>query len=433
MDFLTYINKAVTPYQAIDTLREYLKEKGYTELDAGSIWSLKQGGRYYTVPFGTSIYAFNIGDHYRERGALRIGGGHTDYPCLRIKPNPEMIEADYMRLDVETYGGLIVSSWLDRPLSIAGRVMLKSDDAFDPIAVNVDFARPLLTIPNLAIHLNRDINKGYEYNKQTELLPIIGLLSEKFSRDNYLLELLAGELNGGKYGFNYRIDVDNILDFDLYVYDCEDAVFLGAENEFISAPRLDDQTSCYGLITALADSENADKISLVALYDNEEVGSLSKQGADSLTVNYILEKIYAGLGFETSALRDAMFKSMMLSADVAQGYHPNFSAKYDPKNHCICGNGVAIKTNYSQKYATDTEALAIVKRLCQVYGIEYQTYANRSDIAGGGTIASIASSHLPMKTVDLGVPILAMHSAREFMGAKDQVYLYQLAKAFFEN
>lgn len=479
MAFKDYISNGTTPFQVVDNTAEILKEKGYEELDIGKSWLVNKGGKYYTKIYGTTLVAFVPGSFMNGNSKFHIAVAHTDHPCFRIKPNAEMWDADYLKLDVEVYGGPILSTWLDRPLSIGGRVTVKSENPYEPRLYNLDFKRPLLTIPNLAIHMNRDANKGVEYNKQTELLPIIGLMKENLSKDNFLLELLAKEISeqfhagevrdeassvsdnyGSTEGLNgeieffdffdnsnsvteselakeiktkadYFIHPEDILDFDLYVYCAESGCELGIDNELYSSPRLDNLTSCYALVSGL--KENPERLNLIALYDNEEVGSRSKQGADSEIINIILRKIYRGLGFNENVIDEAVFGSLALSVDVAHGYHPNYGGKSDPNSKVICGSGFAIKLNYSQKYATDTQAVGIVQQLCEKNNILYQKYVNRSDIAGGGTIGSILSSHLPVRTVDIGVPVLAMHSARELMAIEDLESIAKLVEAFFEQ
>lgn len=422
-EFIEYIKKGTTPFTVVASGAEVLNAKGFTQLDLAKEWRLNAGQGYYVNVYGTTLLAFVAGSSYESGMPIHIAAAHTDHPCFRVKPSPEMADNGYLKLDVECYGGAILSTWLDRPLSIAGKVALRSDEIYNPRTVIVDFKRPLLTIPNLAIHMNRDANKGQEYNKQTELLPIAGLIRDELSRENFFMEYLAKEIGA---------DAADILDFDLYIYNAEESCALGLDNELMSAPRLDNLTSCYACLNGIcSDRLSDDRLSLIALYDNEEVGSRSKQGADSSLLRIILEKIYKGLGYDVTALNEAIFKSMALSVDVAHAYHPNYPGKSDPNNKVICGEGFAIKLNYSQKYATDTEAAASVMQLCDKNSIPFQKYVNRSDIAGGGTIGSILSAQIPMRTVDIGVPILAMHSSRELMAASDLEALRLVVEAFF--
>lgn len=418
-EFLEYINTATTPYTAVNFSATILEERGFEALRMGKPWTLKSGGSYYVTIYDTSIVAFTVPKNVDEMVTMRVCTAHTDFPCFRVKPSPEMQEKGYLRLNVESYGGGIWNTWLDRPLSIAGKVSLKSENVFAPNVRMVDLKKPVLTIPNLAIHMNRDVNKGVELNKQTELLPIAGLLTEKLSKDNFFVEYLADEL---------KVKSEEILDFDLYIYNAEKGCTVGLYDEFVSAPRLDNLSSCYALLNGIGASDN--HLNIIMLLDNEEVGSRSKQGADSALIRILLEKIYTGLGLSAQNLNDAIFDSMALSVDVAHGIHPAYPGKSDPKLNVVCGNGFAIKMNYSQKYATDTEAIASMEQVCQKADIPYQKYVNRSDIAGGSTIGAIFSSQIPMRTVDIGVPILAMHSARELMAGKDLESLEAAVKEF---
>lgn len=422
-ELLGFLEEATSPFHVVEAAKGMLSAKGFFELDMKKEWMLKSGGKYFTVPYGTTLFAFAVGETFDEGKPIRIASAHTDYPCLRVKPKAEMEQDGYLKLDVEVYGGPILNTWLDRPLSIAGKVALKGEDSFNPEAKLVDFHRALLTIPNLPIHFNRDVNKGVELNKQKEMLPIIGLISDELSKDNFVLELLAEEL---------CVDEKDILDFDLYIYNEELGCRLGAREEFLSAPRLDNLSSCYAGIVGLSDEENnADTLSILALYDNEEIGSRSKQGADSMITNILIEKIYDGLELNRRAINVSILRGFMLSMDVAHAFHPNYPEKFDPNMHCITNKGVVIKLNYNQKYATDTEAVGTIVQLCEENDIPYQKYVNRSDIAGGGTLGVISAAYLPMKGVDVGVGIMAMHSAREIMGFEDEEHLVNLVKAFY--
>lgn len=419
---LNFLNTSPSPFHAVENSARLLEESGFTALDFSKEWQLEKGGSYYTTLYGTTLFAFKIGSALNDDHTFRLASAHTDYPCFRVKPHPEMCEKGYLKLNVSPYGGMIRPSWMDRPLSLAGKVALKSKDIFHPEMKLVDFDRPLLTIPNLAIHMNPEINKGVELNLQTDLSPVLGLLTDELSKDNFFLNLLAKELS---------VTPEDILDFDFYIYNWEKGCCLGMNEEFISSPRLDNLTSVVGCLTGLLNSENKNTINVIFLYDNEEIGSKTKQGADSVVANVLLEKIYAALGYPPLKVYETLFKSFMVSADVAHGLHPNFAGKCDPTHQPKLGQGVVLKINHSQKYATDVKALAIMRQLCDTWHIPYQDFVNRSDMPGGGTLGSIASSWLPALTVDLGLPLLAMHSAREMMGTADQDALNRLICAVF--
>lgn len=421
-DLLDFLNRSPSPFHVVENSCELLKEGGFEELAFSEEWSLKKGGSYYAKLYGSTLFAFQIGSDLDEQHSFRLASAHTDYPCLRLKPQPELCEKGYLKLNVATYGGMIRPAWMDRPLSLAGRVALKSNDIFHPRMKLVDFKRPLLTVPNLAIHMNPDINKGLELNPQTELSPLLGMLAKEWNKDSFFLDLLAEQLS---------VPAADILDFDFYVYNWEQGCLLGAKEEFISAPRLDNLTSVFACLTGILSSQSQNTINIICLYDNEEIGSRTKQGADSISTNLLLGKIYAALGYPPRLAYNTLYKSFMVSADVAQAFHPNYPSKCDPTNQPKLGEGVVLKINHNQRYATDTKALAIIKQLCHAYDIPYQQFTNRSDMGCGGTIGSIASSWLPAMTADLGIPLLAMHSSRELMGAADQEALNQLIASFF--
>ncbi|WP_130863368.1 M18 family aminopeptidase [Bacilliculturomica massiliensis] len=425
-ELLSFIKKGTSPFHVAAESAKILDAAGFQSLDLCRDWNLQRGGRYYVTVYGTSLFAFHIGEKLETSHSLRILSAHTDHPCLRIKPAPEMTSKSFLKVNVECYGGLIRNTWMDRPLSVAGRVTLKGDSVFAPRTRLVEISRPLLTIPNLAIHVNREINSGQELNPQNDMLPIAGLLEDDLNQDTFFYDFLADELG---------VPPEDILDFDLYVYNAEDGCLLGLRNEFLSAPRLDNLTSvmaCLKGITAAGNGDvNGKSVSLIALYDNEEVGSQTKQGADSMITTILLKKLYAALGISEARMYDNLLAGLMISMDVAHGYHPNRPDKNDLTNFPQAGGGFALKINTSQRYATDSAALGVIQQLCAAHRIPYQKYVNRSDIPGGSTLGSLSSAWLPMLTADVGVPVLAMHSARELMAAGDQDSLNRLAMEFF--
>ena len=458
-----FIKKAVSPYHTVEESRKLLEEAGYKALQLDGDWKIEQGGKYYVIPFKTSLFAFSIPvgciakssaakskeSTFKKKGSIHIAAAHTDFPCLHIKPVAELEQRGYLRVNTEIYGGPILNTWLDRPLSIAGRVLLKSDDIYAPREVIVDFKRPVLTIPNLAVHYNREVNDGVKLTKQNDMLPLLGMLNDKLNKNSYFVDMLAKEIKEKK---------ENILDFDLIVYNAEDPAFIGLDREMLSSPRLDNITSCLALVEGLINSDMADEssvarltgktaktgkaaynnnngINLIALFDNEEIGSETKQGADSELLRLILRKIYkssAGLKNADEITLDTDLRNgFLLSVDVAHALHPAKGEKYDPINNMRMGDGVTLKLSANQRYTYDGVAVASLQQLCDKYGIKYKKFVNNSDMPGGGTLGPIISSHLPMYTVDIGVPILAMHSARELMGASDQDELVKLITAFF--
>ncbi len=423
MALLDYIKLATTPHQAVAAGADILKEKGFEELVLGKAFDIRKGGKYYLTAYGTTLIALTIGEHTEENQSFHVAAAHTDHPCLHIKPKAELAPGKYLKIDTEIYGGPILNTWLDRPLSIAGRVALKGEDVYHPVLKLVDFKRPIATIPNVAIHFNRKVNEGIELNKQSDMLPILGLFEEGMNKNDYFIDLLAKECSVAK---------EEILDFDLYVYAVEEGCFAGVNEEMISAPRLDNLTSCYALLHGISGEVRKDGINAAILFDHEEIGSRSKQGADSALLKMVLEKVYAALGFRADALSDSIFNSFLFSVDVAHAVHPHHPEKYDPVNQAHFNEGIVLKLNSNQRYTFDTEAVAIAQGICEANSVKYQKFANRSDVAGGGTLGPIISGWLPMKTVDIGVPILAMHSARELMGRKDQEYLENLMTGFYK-
>lgn len=422
MNLLDYISKATSPHQAVFAGSEYLLKKGFTELQLGTTFPVKKGGRYFITAYGTTLIAFTVGANTTASQSFHVAAAHTDHPCLHIKPKAEMAPGNYCKLNVEVYGKPILNTWLDRPLSIAGRVALKGADAYHPVLRLIDFRRPIATIPNLAVHMNTKVNEGTELNKQSDMLPIIGLFEEGMNKNDYFLSLLAQELSVAK---------EEILDFDLYVYAAEQGCLVGINEEMISSPRLDNLTSCFALLEGISDKNRDNGINLAILFDHEEIGSRSKQGADSALLGMLLEKIYDGLSFDRKELTDSILNSFLFSVDVAHALHPHRTEKYDPVNQAYMNHGIVLKLNSNQRYTFDTEAVAIAQSICDACGVKYQKFANRSDVIGGGTLGPIISGWLPMKTVDIGVPILAMHSLRELMGKQDQDYLETLMKEFF--
>lgn len=422
------LKKGVSPVQAVSACEERLEAAGFERLEYKEEWNLAAGGKYFVNHYDTTLFAFTVGNDWGEGMApqIRIAAAHTDFPCLRIKPSADVLTAGYAQVNVEVYGGAILNTWLDRPLGIAGRVAVKSDDVFAPIVREFVSDKNLLTIPNLAIHMNREVNKGVELNKQTDMLPILGLVTDDIlpaeqRKVDYFLTFLAEELS---------VEKDDILDFELTVFCKEEPQYIGLANDFISAPRLDNLNSCAALVSAIIDAKRTEGINMIALFDHEEIGSRSKQGAASILLHDMLLRILKEIGREATAERD-LYQSMILSVDVAHGLHPNQMGKMDITNKPVLGKGFCIKEASSQSYATDCEAIAIIQQICEAKNIPYQKFVNRSDMAGGGTLGSIASALLPVKTVDIGIPLLAMHSARELMGTADQQALKDLTEAYF--
>lgn len=418
-ELLDFIASAPSPCHTVTASAEKLRRAGFEELELGGAWQLSRGGRYFVRVYGTTLLAFTVG----AAGPLRMAAAHTDFPCFRLKPAAGLVREGYGLLNVETYGGLILRSWLDRPLGLAGKVVLRGEDAFHPEMRLVDFGRPLVTIPSLAIHMDRDVNKEGALNPQKDMLLLAALFGGEAEED-WWMQALA-ELAG--------ISAEDILSYELSTYPWEQGCTLGLAEDLVSSPRLDNLTSVWacleGLVAATKDGVS-DGVRLVALFDNEEVGSRTKQGAGSAVLMEVLRRIYAAE--DGARLSAALAGGFLLSVDVAHGLHPNHMSKSDPAVRPVLGGGVVIKQAASQAYAGDAEAVAIVRALCEERGIAHQDFVNRSDSRGGSTLGSIASALVPVRTMDVGVPILAMHSARETMGAADEMALTALVQAVLE-
>lgn len=374
------------------------------------------------VHHDTTMFAFTVGRDYQAEDMVRIAAAHTDYPCLRLKPNADFMTNQYAQVNVEVYGGAILNTWFDRPLGVAGRVAVKSADPFAPKMVSYRSKKPVMVIPNLAIHMNREVNRGVEINNQVDLMPVLDVIPKEQKTTDYFLTFLSEELG---------VETSDILDFELNTFCMEEPCYIGIKDTMISSPRLDNQTSVAAIVQALLSSQREHGINLIALFDHEEVGSSSKQGAASIMLHDMLRRILRCLGNSEEQIDRCLYDAMLLSVDVAHAFHPNKQGKSDITNKPVLGQGFCIKEACSQSYATDAEAVAIVCQICERMQIPYQKFVNRSDIRGGGTLGSIASTLLPVKTVDIGVPILAMHSVRELMGAKDMEFLTEAVTAFF--
>jgi aspartyl aminopeptidase len=417
----TLVTASVSPYHCIMTAAQKLSHAGFEELPLANTWNLEKGHSYYVNAFDSTLIAFCVGEELEEIPSLKLAASHTDWPCLKVKPNPEVTSLKYGKLNVEVYGSPLLGTWFDRPLSMAGKICVIGSSPMETKTIFVDFSRPLLTVPNLAIHMNRDANKGVPLNAQVDLLPLITRINDTLNKDDFFLDALAKEADVKK---------EDILDYEIYIYNWEKGMQLGLQNEFYSSPRLDNLTSVQACISGIIDHPCSKGIRGVALYDNEEIGSRTKQGASSALTERILEKVFLSLGYSREVFLSSLLGGFMLSMDVAHAIHPNHMEKCDIKNQILMGDGVSIKLAASQAYATDATSTGMIEAICRANDIPYNKFSNRSDMRGGSTLGNISSTLLAMRTVDVGIPILAMHSARELMGAKDQEALVKLAKAY---
>lgn len=423
-ELIDFIYESPTSFHAVNSIKKILDSYDFIQLREEDRWELKKGGRYYVVKNHSALTAFVVGNGKVEEKGFRIIGAHTDSPTFRIKPAAEMTaENHYVKLNTETYGGPILSTWMDRPLSVAGRVAIKSDDLFSPVIKLVNIRKPIMIIPNLAIHMNRDVNSGVELNKQKDMLPLMALINDEMEKDNYLLNTIAKEAD---------VKPSDIIDFDLFLYEFEKGTIMGLNDEFISSPRLDDLSMVHAGITAIAKPSESDSTNVMVCFDNEEVGSTTKQGADSQLLSNILERIVLSMEGDREDFFRAISKSFMISADLAHAVHPNVGEKHDPQNRPLINKGPAIKVSANMKYTTDSNSSSIYAQICSNANIPYQWFVNRSDERGGSTIGPISSSHLDIKCVDMGTPILAMHSVRELGGVLDHTYVTKSFEEFYK-
>ncbi len=425
-DLLSFIAQSPSAFHVVKASEDMLHSAGFLPLMWGKPWQLERGKCYYVKVFGSAMFAFRVGKSGRGKRGIRMAAAHTDFPGFRVKPIASMKEDGYGLLNVEPYGGLILSSFLDRPMSLAGEIVLRGEDAFHPDVYLVDIARPLMIIPRLAIHMNRDVNtKGEKLNRQTDLAPIAALLDENCGED-YFRAKLAREIDRKP---------EEILSYDLTAYPVAAGCTLGFDGEMIASPRLDNLASVRAALDGLIDSNNAsgDGIDVVALFDNEEIGSRTKAGASSGLARELLEAIYRALSLDADDLAEDIARGFLISVDAAHALHPSHAEKADPTNRPRLGRGFVIKEAASGAYVGDATSAAVVRSIADDAKIPYQYFANRNDIPGGATLGSMLSASLVMRGQDIGVPILSMHSARETMAAADQESLTRFITSFFAS
>lgn len=434
---IDFLQESPVNFLAVQATAQRLEEAGYRRIDpTQAIAEVKAGDKLYVTKNDSSLYAFHIGKQPMSESGFRLICAHCDSPTFRIKPHAEMVcEGGITKLNTEVYGGPIMSTWFDRPLSLAGRVIVRGKDALHPVTRLLHVKRPLLVISNLAIHFNRQVNDGVKLSKQKDMLPLLGIVTHQLEAGNMLLHLITTELG---------IEAADILDFDLYLYDFTPAMTVGVHNEFISAGRLDDLSMVHAGLEALiatADTTPEDT-HILAIFDNEETGSQTKQGAGSPFLASMIERLICAFNATNAkkesslpaggeSLYRAIEQSFMISADNAHAWHPNYSEKYDPTNHPVLGGGPVIKYNAAQKYASDAVSGAIFAEICREAGVPSQRFVNHSDVAGGSTLGNILASSLPLRGVDMGNPILGMHSIRETGSVKDHEYCIKAFTQFF--
>ena len=418
-EVLDFIKRSPSCFHAVSELSKILDNAGFTRLRECESWKITRGGKYYTTRNGSSIIAFTVGEKL-DNYHFQITSSHSDSPSFKIKEHAELKgKGGYIQLNTEVYGGMISSTWLDRPLSIAGRVLVKNDNIISNKLLAFD--RDLVLIPNLAIHLNREVNNGMKYNNQVDMLP---LFSAGECSENSYDELIANELG---------VDKDDIFSKDLYLYPRAEQSIWGAKEEFISSPRLDDLQCAYTSLKAFINSNNEHAVNVYSCFDNEEVGSGTKQGALSTFLYDVLQRLNNSLGFANEDYYTAVAKSFMISCDNAHAVHPNHPEKTDAENCTYLNKGIVIKFSANQKYTTDAISASVFTELCNRANVPVQKFVNHSDIAGGSTLGNLSSQKVSMHTVDIGLPQLAMHSAYETAGIKDSKYMIDALTEFYNT
>ena len=422
---LDFLDASPVNFLAAKNIAGELEKAGYKKIDPREpIGNVKAGDKLYVTKNDSSVYAFHIGRQPMAEAGFRMICAHCDSPTFRIKPNAEMLcEGGIVKLNTEVYGGPIMSTWFDRPLTIAGRVIVRGNDALNPKTLLLHVKRPLLQISNLAIHFNRQVNDGVKLSKQKDMLPILGIINDELEKGNLLMNIICGELN---------IKPEQILDFDLYLADATPACTFGVHDEFLSSGRLDDLSMCFAGLEAMIDTDTTDATKVLAIFDNEETGSQTKQGAGSPFLSMMLQRIAQAQSGSAEAWYQAIERAFMISADNAHAWHPNYSEKYDPTNHPVLGGGPVIKFNAAQKYASDAVSAAVFAEICREAEVPCQRFVNHSDVAGGSTLGNILASSIPLRGVDMGNAILAMHSCRETGSVADHLYTVKAFTQFFK-
>ena len=427
---LSFLDASPVNFLAVKNLTEELQQHGYRRIDTTeALGTVKAGDKFFVTKNDSSIYAFQIGRKALAETGFHMICAHCDSPTFRIKPHAEIdCEGGIVKLNTEVYGGPIMSTWFDRPLTLAGRVIVKSKDVMSPTTLLLHVKRPLMQISNLAIHFNRQVNDGVKLSRQKDVLPILGIINDELEKGNLLMNIILKELNKQQ-----TVAREDILDFDLYLADATPACTFGAHNELISSGRLDDLSMCFAGLEALLASQPTDTTQVLAIFDNEETGSQTKQGAGSPFLSYMLKRIALAQGGTEEAYYQAVERAFMISADNAHAWHPNYSEKYDPTNHPMLGGGPVIKFNAAQKYASDAYSASVFAGLCKKAGVPCQRFVNHSDVAGGSTLGNILASSIPLRGVDMGNAILAMHSCRETGSTADHEFCVKVFTQFYQE
>lgn len=423
LELIDFLYDSPSAFHGVKSVKNLLDKNGFVEVKEADKWNLKSQGKYYVIKNDSALIAFVIGDENIDEAGFRLIGAHTDVPGFRIKPNPQMTaEGKYVKLNTEVYGGPILHTWYDRPLAIAGKVAIKGASPLKPETKLVNINRPLLIIPSLAIHMNREVNEGYKINRQIDTLPLLGLINDSLEKENYLIKILSEELNVNK---------EDIIHFDLGLYEYEKGLLIGMNEELISSGRFDDMWMVYAGVKALLDSKKNSATKVMICIDNEEIGSETAQGANSTLLNNLLERITLSVGLDREGYYRALANSIMISADLAHAVHPNLMDKHDPTNRPVLEGGPVLKIAASGSYSTDSFNGAVFAEVCKSAGVPFQKFVNRSDVRGGSTIGPITSAKLTIPVIDMGAPVLGMHSIRELASVKDNYYTIKAFTEFF--
>ena len=423
LELIDFLYDSPSACHGVKETQKILDKNGFIEIKEADKWDLKAKGKYYVIKNDSALIAFEVGTGDIEETGFRLIGAHTDVPGFRIKPNPQMIsEGKYIKLNTEVYGGPILHTWFDRPLSIAGKVSLKGASPLKPETRLVNINKPLLIIPSLAIHMNREVNEGFKINRQVDTLPLLGLINDKLEKEDYLMNILSEEL---------QVNKEDILNFELGLYEYEKGMLIGMNEELISSGKFDDLWMVYAGIRALVDSRENAATKVMICIDNEEIGSLTAEGADSTLLNNILERITLGLGKGREGYYRALANSIMISADLAHAVHPNLGDKHDPTNRPVLEGGPVLKIAASGSYSTDSFNGAVFAGVCEAAGVPFQKFVNRSDVRGGTTIGPVTAANLTIPVIDMGAPVLGMHSIRELASVKDNYYTVKAFTEFF--
>ena len=423
LELVDFLYDSPSACHGVKATQKILDKNGFVEIKETDKWNLQAKGKYYVIKNDSALIAFEVGTGDIEEKGFRLIGAHTDVPGFRIKPNPQMIsEGKYVKLNTEVYGGPILHTWYDRPLSIAGKVSLKGSSPLKPETRLVNINKPLLIIPSLAIHMNREVNEGYKINRQVDTLPLLGLINDKLEKEDYLMNIISEEL---------QVNKEDILNFELGLYEYERGSLIGMNEELISSGRFDDLWMVFSGIKALVDSRENEATKVMICIDNEEIGSLTAEGANSTLLNNILERIALGLGKDREGYYRTLANSIMISAYLAHAVHPNLGDKHDPTNRPVLEGGPVLKIAASGSYSTDSFNGAVFAGVCEAAGVPFQKFVNRSDVRGGTTIGPVTAANLTIPVIDMGAPVLGMHSIRELASVKDNYYTVKAFTEFF--